>query len=430
MTMFTHHQLAFETPDRIRQVQEETLAAHLKHCAENSPFYRRRFKDAGIDPAAVTLATLNQLPFTVKADLEACNDDFYAVPTEKFADIVMSSGTTGIPTKVVYSRRDLERLAYNEEKSFAACGLTAKDTVLLTCTIDRCFIAGLAYFLGITKLGAAAIRNGQNSLESHHQVMSRLRPTAVVGVPSFLKKLGLYLSEQAPEAISPVTKLVAIGEPLRGKDMDLTPLGKDLESIWQADVYSTYASSETITTFCECTAKQGGHLHPDLGVVEIVDDAGDPCPPGMPGEVVVTPLSIEAMPLIRFKTGDIGFLLDDPCPCGRHTPRLSPILGRKHQMMKVKGTTLYPPAIFNILEATPAVIDYYISIHSDHALSEDVAVHVAVNDPTVTAKHLQDVLQASLRVTPQVIIEDEKTVLGTIFSPHSRKPVRFFDRRS
>ncbi len=107
-------------------------------------------------------------------------------------DIVLSSGTTGKPTAMMYTENDLRRLAYNEEISFASCGLTRDDVVLLTCTIDRCFIAGLAYFSGVRSLGAAAIRNGLSSAESHLEVIQRLKPTALVGVPTFLLKLGQY----------------------------------------------------------------------------------------------------------------------------------------------------------------------------------------------------------------------------------------------
>ena len=138
---------------------------------------------------------LSTLGLTDKSDLEKYNDDFLAIETQKVVEIVLSSGTTGIPTKIAYSEGDLKRLAYNEEQSFTACGFTNQDTVLLTCTLDRCFIAGLAYYSGIRALGATAVRNGLNSLESHLELIKRLKPTAMVGVPSFLRRLGLYLNQ-------------------------------------------------------------------------------------------------------------------------------------------------------------------------------------------------------------------------------------------
>ena len=115
----------------------------------------------------------------------------------------------------------------------------------------------------------------------------------------------------------------------------------------------TYASTEMATSFADCTFGTGGHLLPDLMVVEIVDDAGPPLPPGEPGEVVATPLQVSGMPLVRFRTGDIATLHAAPCPCGRTSPRLGPVIGRKSQMLKVKGTTVYPPAIFAAAAGDP-----------------------------------------------------------------------------
>jgi len=302
--------------------------------------------------------------------------------------------------------------------------------VLLTCTMDRCFIAGLAYFLGIRSVGAAAIRNGHNSLESHLQIIKQMNPTALVGVPSFLRKLGLYLKENGMNpAKTAVSKLVCIGEPLRKENLELLKVGADLQSIWQAHAFSTYASSEIVTTFCECTAQQGGHLLPDLVVVEIIDENGTVLSHGNTGEIVVTPMAVEGMPLIRFKTGDVSFLIDEKCSCGRFSPRLGPILGRKKQMMKIKGTTLYPQAIYSALEEIEAINDYYVTVSRESELSDIIEVNVSVNDPSCSADIIQDKLQARLRVKPEVIIADLETIKQKVYDPKSRKPVRFIDKR-
>ncbi|MCU0858146.1 MAG: AMP-binding protein, partial [Pontiellaceae bacterium] len=341
--------LAFQPLEMIAAVQEQLLRKHVAYCKERSPYYQPLLKNC--DPNSVTLETLANLPLTDKTDLALHNPEFLAVPRCDIVDIVFSSGTTGQPVQMMYTAGDLRRLAYNEKLAFSGCGMSPDDTVLLTCTLDRCFIAGLAYFIGGCETGAAMIRNGHGTMESHEMVIRKVNPTILVGVPSFMRKLGLYLAERGLDvAALPVKKLICIGEPLRTATMGLSKLGADLESIWNADVYSTYASSETITSFCECTAKQGGHLPPDLALIEIVDESGRPLPPGQTGEVTVTPLQMEGIPLLRFRTGDISFLQTEPCPCGRHTPRLGPILGRKNQMMKVQGTSLYPPAVFAALD--------------------------------------------------------------------------------
>jgi phenylacetate-CoA ligase len=422
--------IAFSAPDAIREVQENKLREHLVYCREHSPYYRRLLNNSGVDCESITLEQLSGLPFTEKSDIEQHNDEFCAVSPAKIVDIVLSSGTTGCPTRLMYTDHDLQRLAYNEKKSFEGCGITAEDMVLLTCTMDRCFVAGLAYFLGIRSLGAAAVRNGLNSLESHREIIERMAPTVIVGVPTFLKKLGLYLQDKGMDpAKTAVSRLVCIGEPLRDKDLALLKVGDDLQNIWQAKAFSTYASSEIVATFCECTAQQGGHLHPDLAVVEIVNENGTVLPSGTTGEVVVTPMAVEGMPLVRFRTGDVSFLIDTPCACGRFSPRLGPILGRGKQMMKIRGTTLYPQAVYSVLEELNAVSEYCIMVTSEGDLSDSMTIYAAVNDMSCTANIIQDRLQARLRVKPAVVITDEETVKQQVYTPKSRKPVHFIDRR-
>jgi phenylacetate-CoA ligase len=427
--LYRYKNLEFLSPEKIRLAQNALLKAHLGYCQDSSPYYRRIFKNK-INFAKFDINQLAKLDFTDKTEIEKYNDEFLAVKPEKIAEIVLSSGTTGTPTKIAYSERDLRRLAYNEELSFAACGFTDQDTVLLTCTLDRCFIAGLAYYSGIRALGACAIRNGLNSLESHLGLIKRLKPTAIVGVPSFIRKLGLYLNQQGNLAQkSDVKKIVCIGEPLRDKDLAFLKVGQDLEKIWKAKAYSTYSTTEIISTFCECSAQAGGHLHPDLAVVEVIDAKGKSLAAGQIGEIVVTPLRIEAMPLVRFKTGDISFLINRPCSCGRNSLRLGPILGRKKQMMKVQGTTFYPQAIYSCLEQIPGISEYYISVTSASRLADDLEIYVAVDGHSCSKTVIQEKLQARLRVKPKVFICDEEIIKEQVYTPGARKPVRFFDRR-
>ncbi len=422
--------LEFSHPDEIRTVQDELLHAHVQYLASHSPYYRTLFKERGIDAARVTLDTLHQLPITDKTALGTWNDDFLAVPRSRIVDIVLSSGTTGTPTTMMYTEHDLRRLAYNEEISFKGCGLTRDDIVLLTCTMDRCFIAGLAYFSGVRSLGAAAIRNGLSSVDSHFEIIRRLKPTALVGVPTFLLKLGLFVQSQGIDPRSTgVKKMICIGEPVRDSTLAFLRVGENLETVWGAKVYSTYASSETITSFCECVAQRGGHLHPDLAIAEIVNDRGEPLQGGEAGEVVITPLNIEGMPLLRFRTGDVSFLIDEPCACGRQSPRLGPILGRKKQMIKFRGTTLYPNSIYTVLDSFPEISEYSVTATSDYDLSDLIMVQVAVTNASCTAAMITEKLQAHLRVRPEVVIVSEESVKRDIYPGNSRKPIRFVDKR-
>ncbi|MBI5664488.1 MAG: AMP-binding protein, partial [Nitrospirae bacterium] len=250
MDFIKYKGLEFSSPGEIREAQELLFKKHMSYLLKNSPYYRRTL--SGLDAEKMTLDDLSALPFTDKSAFEKYNEELLAVPMTEVRDIVLSSGTTGKPTRIMYTENDLRRLAYNEEISFAGCGLAPEDKVLLTCTMDRCFVAGLAYFLGIRALGAAAIRNGLSSFASHLEIIQRMDPTAIVGVPSFLHKLGQFLKVQGIDpAKTAVNKLICIGEPIRDRTLSLLKMGQYLEDEWGAKVYSTYASSETITTFCE-----------------------------------------------------------------------------------------------------------------------------------------------------------------------------------
>ncbi|MDF7823386.1 AMP-binding protein [Pontiellaceae bacterium B12227] len=422
---FRDDALEFGAREEVQRATERLLREHLTFCSKYSPFYKERFHGLDLDTVQ-----LEDLPLTDKMEVSIRNSEFVAVEPNDVADIVFSSGTTGWPTKIMYSRGDLERLAYNEERAFNACGLSSTDIVLLTCTMDRCFIAGLAYFLGVQAVGAASIRNGHGTMEGHGEVIKHTNPTTVVGVPSFLRKLGIYLAGRGMDLPSTtIDKLICIGEPLKDAAMNPLSVSVDLERIWGAKVFSTYASSETVTTFCECTAQAGGHLHPSLGLVEIVDEEGNGVPDGEPGEVVVTPFNVQGMPLVRYRTGDVSFVDREPCSCGRTSPRLGPILGRKKQLLKVHGTSLYPQAVFTVLDEMPEISEYYLEVYAEETLSDRLVVHLAFRKQAVDIEVVLRRLQARLRVKPEVIVEPEADIRRVVFTPESRKPVRFIDLR-
>ena len=149
-------------------------------------------------------------------------------------------------------------------------------------------------------------------------LIQKLRPKAIVGVPSFLQRLAIWGEENGINTRKcGIESLITIGEPIRSPDYSPTPLGKQLEDAWGAKIYSSYGATEFETAFCECSASCGGHVHPELMIVEIVDDEGKPMPDGLSGEVIVTPLGVEGFPLVRFRTGDIARLDGTPCPGGK-----------------------------------------------------------------------------------------------------------------
>jgi len=413
------------TAEEIENQQNVLLREQLTFCRDHSPYYGKLFR--GMDFSSFTVKDLPSLPVTDKVTLASDPDAFLAVPMRDVEEIVFSSGTTGKPCKIMYSGRDMQRLAYNEHRCFAAAGMTPDDVVLLTCTLDRCFIAGLAYYLGARSIGASAVRNGLNSIESHAEMIRTLKPTILVGVPSFLRHLGLAMHEHGID-ISRVRKLICIGEPVRDSSFRISGLGKQLEELWEADVHSTYGSSEIVTSFCECGALCGGHMLPDLVCTEILDENGNPVPDGQPGELTLTALQLTGMPLVRFRSGDITFKISEPCPCGRKSPRIGPILGRKAQQLKCKGTTLYPQVLYSVLDPAPEVAEYYMVVSGEN-LSDRIDVYAALKTPGASLKNLEERLSVACRMHIPVHEQDLDSVRLQVFG-RSRKPVRFVDRRT
>jgi phenylacetate-CoA ligase len=425
-----HEALALRTGDPAagRQYRVNLLQRHLLQ-ASRSPFYREMFNRQGLAPADCrSLADLARLPFTTRDDLDRRPDLFCPEDTSGHRDIALTSGTTGEPVVVPYTAADLERLAFNEELAYYGAGIRPNDRVLLTVTLDRCFIAGLAYYSGLVRLGAAAIRSGPGQPARQWQIISKLKPKALVGVPSFLLQLGQWgLENDIRVDQSTITTLITIGEPIRYPDYTLTPLGRQLTSMWRADLYASYGATEFETAFCECPAGCGGHVHPELMIVEIIDENGRLLPAGQPGEVVVTPLGVEGFPLIRFRTGDVARLSESPCSCGWKTERLGPIEGRLAQRLKYKGTTLYPETIFRTLQAMD-IHHCCLEIRSSPDLNDEITVIIG-SDTSLRENTISDNLQASLRVRPEILIRPLAEVQKMMDQEGGRKRKTVFDLR-
>jgi phenylacetate-CoA ligase len=200
---------------------------------------------------------------------------------------------------------------------------------------------------------------------------------------------------------------------------------------------STYAATETCTTFAEGPLCRGGHLHPAMGIVESLDEAGNAAPAGAVGEIVVTPLGVEGLPLLRFRTGDMAALHTGVCPCGRTTPRVGPIVGRQGQLLKFKGTSIYPGAIVETLRAHPAVSDCVVVATRAHELSDHLTIciepRVEFCDGAIpraaVRSGLEAVLRGLLRATPEIRYVSGVELKTMQADSGSRKLPRFIDRR-
>lgn len=416
--------------EAIHRLQTGKLRQTIQYVHQHSPYYREMMDQAQIRPEDIrTPDDLRNFPTTRKDDMSREGDRFLCVPPEAIVDIMTTSGTTGTPIFVKATSADMERLAYNEELSFAAAGIGRGDVVALAVAMDRCFMAGMAYYLGLQRLGAAVLRVGPTSPAMLLKFLDRAGVTAIVSVPSFLKKVAAYARQEGMDlAKSRVRKLVCIGEPIRHADFSLNALGQAVADAWGAQVFSTYATSEIATTFGECEQGRGGHLHPDLIHLEILDAQGRPAAEGQVGEICVTPFGIQGMPVIRYLTGDYAFVQHSPCACGRASLRLSPILGRRDQMLKIKGTTVFPAVIHEICQAEPAVRGHVLVVESDDTLSDKLTLLIETSHPEVQER-LAEKVRSELKVAPAIRIVSGEELQGLQTAGEYRKRRMFIDRR-
>jgi phenylacetate-CoA ligase len=412
----------------IGAIMNRGVAATVRYAREHSPFYRSKLAEF---PEISGVTDLYLLPITTKQQVSENNEQFWCVGREKLVDLCTTSGTTGVPTLYPITQADLDRLGLNEYLCFRRVGLSPTDLVILAVTLDKCFMAGLAYFEGLRKIGATIVRVGAGSPAMLLSMIERLKPTAIVSVPSFLKRVAAYASQQGCDLTkSTVRKLICIGEPVRNADWSLTPLGAQISAAWRAQVFSTYGITDLAASLCECPAGKGGHLHPQLLHIEILDDAGRAVPDGREGQLVATTIGVEAMPLIRFATGDITFMTRQPCDCGLRTPRIGPILGRKDQAMKIKGTTVYPAAVQRALQGLESVIDYLMIATAPTALSDELEILVAWRgDPTDAIATIGERLRGELKVCPTVRLATLPEIQSLGDSRELRKQRVFLDRR-
>lgn len=416
----------------IKTFQEEKLKETLQYLNDNSPFYKKFFKENSIEVLEIkTLKDLEKIPVTTKDHLQQFNNDFICVSKSEIIDYVTTSGTLGDPVTFALTDNDLERLAYNEAISFACCGVSKEDTLQLMTTMDRRFMAGLAYFLGARKLGSGIIRVGSGIPELQWDSILKFKPTYLITVPSFLLKLIEYAKQQQIDLKNTGVKAaICIGEPIREQDFSLNVLSEKIKNDWDIELFSTYASTEMSTAFNECEMHNGGHHHPELIIAEILDENNLPVSEGEVGELTITTLGVEAMPLLRFKTGDMVQAYNKLCKCGRNTMRLGPVVGRKKQMIKYKGTTLYPPAMYNILNDFSGIESYVIEIFHNELGTDEILIKIA--SEAISEELLLDIkdhFRAKLRVAPKIEFATSEEIEALRFPPLSRKPVDMIDHR-
>jgi phenylacetate-CoA ligase len=420
------------TAGRIAALQRKAWAKTWQHAQAHSPFFREHLRQAAApEQALIPLDEIGRIPTIDKSVLSNNPGAFLCVSLERVVDIVTTSGSTGKPLVTMLTEADMQRLAMNECQSFRCAGLTASDTVLLAVTLDRCFIAGMAYFMGLRLLGCAVVRVGPATPLLSLEMLQRVPVTAIVGVPSSLLLLADKAAEAGLDAAKlGVRKLICIGEPIRKHDFSFDRAGELLSQRWQARVYSTYGNTELAASLCECDAGCGGHLHPQSLYIESLDDSGCPVGDGRVGELTATTLGVEAMPLIRYRTGDFAAIYREPCRCGRQTVRLGPIVGRSGQKLKLKGTTVFPAALKAVLDSFSDLAPFVIIASRSDNGADTVEVRLARGpDRKESLGALRERFQGVVKVIPEITVAPLAEIEALQMPQGARKRRYFVDLR-
>lgn len=336
--------------NKLVKLQEERLRKIVRYCYEKIPTYRKKFKDAGITPDDIkTLDDLEKTPFTTKEDLrKAYPYGMLAADLSDVLELHASSGTTGHPTTCAYTKRDLEVWSKVMARIYASAG-TKKGDIVQNAYGYGLFTGGLGFHYGALEIGATVLPISSGNTERQIRLAKEYGTTILVCTPSYAAYLGEYAKEKM--GIDPAKEL-KWKSGLFGAEAWSEELRRRIQELLGIEAFDIYGLSEVIGpgVSVECSEHKGLHIHEDYFMPEIIDPAtGEKLEEGKTGELVLTTLTREATPVLRFRTGDITSLTTEECSCGRTIGRMSRILGRSDDMFKVRGVKMWPSTVEHAL---------------------------------------------------------------------------------
>ncbi|MFC7212960.1 phenylacetate--CoA ligase PaaK [Saliphagus sp. GCM10025334] len=414
-----------------RNLQTKRLRETVERVRENVPFYDERLTAAGVTADDIeTLEDVTKLPFTTKADFrDTYPDGLFAVDDEDVVRIHASSGTTGKPKIVAYTAGDLELWNEVMERAMKAAELGPDDTVQNAYGYGL-FTGGLGFHAGAESLGATVIPTSSGNTQRQVELAADLESDALCCTPSY----ALYFAERAEEmGIDP--RELPLSVVLYGAEPCTEPMREAIEDRLGVTGIENYGLSELIGpgVAVECAHAQDGlHIQTDHFYPEVVDpDSGDPLPPGEEGELVLTSLTKEALPVLRYRTGDMTTLIEEPCECGRTTIRMDGVTGRADDLLIVRGVNLYPSQLEAvILEFDAVAPQYRIDLYREDALDRlEVTVELERGfdgDEEALRDRLLEAISSTLSLTPDTLALVE---YGSIERTEVGKVKRVYDHR-
>ncbi len=363
----------------LEKLQLERLQQTLKRVANTVPFYRNRFQELKLDPDKLkSLDDLRQYPFTLKQDLR---DNYpyglFAVPLRDVVRVHSSSGTTGTSTVVGYSKKDISTWANLVARVLCSAGLTPNDVIQIAFGYGL-FTGGFGLHYGAEQLGASVIPISAGNTRRQIQIMQDFKTTALVCTPSYALKLADVMMDMG---VNPNGLSLRFG--LFGAEPWSEEMRQELNSRLGIKSSDNYGLSEVMGPGVagECEEYHGQHINEDHFLVEILDpNTLEPVAPGEVGEVVITTLTKEAFPMIRYRTRDLTRLTTDPCPCGRTFHRLNRLVGRSDDMLIIRGVNVFPLQIEAVLFDIEGTEPHYQLIVDRENNQDKLTVKVEVNE--------------------------------------------------
>lgn len=411
--------------EKVFHYQEAKLREMLPRLYENSPFYRRKLDESGIDPAGVkTLDDLGGLPFTTKSELRTGYPlGLMAVPEERVVRIHSSSGTTGKPVVVPYTSNDVANWAEMMARCLVTTGLTNLDRVQVTPGYGL-WTAGIGFQAGVERLGAMTIPTGPGNTEKQIEMMIDLKTTALIGTSSY----GLLLAEEINKR--GLREQIKLRRGIFGSERWGDKMRSRIEELLDIETFDIYGLTEIYGPgiAIDCPAHEGLHFWYDQLLFEIIDPStGKQLPVGEEGELVVTTLTKEGMPLLRYRTHDITRIRTGRCPCGSPYPAIDRVLGRTDDMIKIKGVNIYPGQIDHVLQITEGAGSEYQIILNRKEGKDSILVKVE-SEPEYAFDTVAGRCRKNIKARIGIAAEVEIVPPGSL--PRSeKKSKRVYDNR-
>ncbi|RBQ23519.1 hypothetical protein ALNOE001_08740 [Candidatus Methanobinarius endosymbioticus] len=416
----------------IKEIQLKKLQNAVKKAYENVPYYNKKYTKLGVFPEDIgTLEDIAKLPFTTKDDLrESYPFGMFAVPPKKIVEVHSSSGTTGKPVVSGYTRKDLDNWSELMARGLNMMGVGEDDIIQNTHGYGL-FTGGFGIHYGAQKVGSIVVPISTGQTRRQIEIMKDFGTTAMIFTPSY----GLYLAEVAKEeGIDPKSiGLKAIGF---GAEMWTEEMRKKIQDQFRAPAFNIYGLTELMGpgVAVECSSQNGLHISEDYFLPEIIDpNNGNKLDEGQKGELILTNLEREGMPIIRFRTKDITALHYEKCDCGRCFVKMDRITGRTDDMIKVKGVAIFPSQIEKTLLKIDNVEPHYQIIVSRPHLLDEIEVKVEAS-PDIFFDEVKEMVNIKKKIEDYIENEIGLRVKVSLIEPKSiprseGKAVRVIDKR-